>query len=276
MHLIFEPADPIATGEDAVLAKAVEAGLYATELIDRGDARPELRHVADAGAAALQRLWTIGLRIAHQQASALARNYQLPYDDVFQDACVAVAVAVRSFDYTRGVRFTTYAYTGVRHALTNASVHRTGAPVSRSDRAAAARAAQVQDQLAATGVRVAFEQAARLAGVSRQAASRAASTYVSLEDITLADEAAQVQFAAVETVDTDFLILLSPRSRRVLTLRYGLGETSPHTTVEAAAVLGASAATVHRWEHQALLEAKEVLTAERTTAVRAEARTAVA
>ena len=94
-------------GEDLACAEVIEAGLYASHLIDLHGPDPDLSRIVARGREARDRLWAVGLKVAMQQARRLAVAYDLPSEDLFQDGCVAVAEAIERYDFTRGVRFTT-------------------------------------------------------------------------------------------------------------------------------------------------------------------------
>ena len=227
-------------GEDLACAEVIEAGLYASHLIDLHGPDPDLSRIVARGREARDRLWAVGLKVAMQQARRLAVAYDLPSEDLFQDGCVAVAEAIERYDFTRGVRFTTFVFEFVIRTLAEGARHRVGRPIAT--RAAAA------------------------AGVSPTAARRALVRMVSLDDVTAADPAAEAGFARVDSHGLDFLSLLSPRHRRVLALRYGLG-CEALTLADTARRLGASQSTVHRWEGEAIKAARTLLTGERTALV---------
>lgn len=268
---------PLADGEDLALARTIEAGVFARELLLGGDQRDGLRDVVDAAQEAAGRLWEVGIRIAAKQARRIANAYHLPFDDLFQDCCVAVAECLHTYDFTRRIRFTTYVFDRVRIALAAASEHRVGHfTMSRHDRTALKRAVEVQTELAASGREVTLQGAAHLAGVTQSSLKRATIRAVPLEGIDLPDEGAHEQHFGVEARACDVLALLTPRQRQVLAVRYGLDGSAAHTLAEASDLLGASRSTVHRWEREALTYLRKHWHAERTTAVTVRAATAVA
>lgn len=254
-------------GEDLACAEVIEAGLYASHLIDLHGPDPDLSRIVARGREARDRLWAVGLKVAMQQARRLAVAYDLPSEDLFQDGCVAVAEAIERYDFTRGVRFTTFVFEFVIRTLAEGARHRVGRPIAtRADRRAARLAGEERDREAAAGNSIDITRAAAAAGVSPTAARRALVRMVSLDDVTAADPAAEAGFARVDSHGLDFLSLLSPRHRRVLALRYGLG-CEALTLADTARRLGASQSTVHRWEGEAIKAARTLLTGERTALV---------
>lgn len=261
IHLVRQKLAP---GEDVELARLIEAGVYARHLIEQRGPDPELRRLVDAATDAQERLWATGARIAMQLAHRAAAIQQLPVDDLFQDGCVAVAEAIRRFDHTRGVRFTTFAYEGIRLALKDAVRHRVGRPVpSRWDRRLAGLAVAEMDARRAEGVRHTIESAAAAVGVPIAAVQRALMRMVSIDEALEADPAAGAPFERIDSTGLDFLELLNPRDRRVLELRFGVAGP-PLTLAATAAELGASSSTVFRWEKQAIAAARGILASERT------------
>ncbi len=256
-------------GEDLACAKAIEAGLYAAHLLDLHGPDPELSRLVVSAGQARDRLWAVGLKVAMQQARRLAVAYDLPSEDLFQDGCVAVAEAIERFDYTRGVRFTTFVFEAIARTLAEGARHRIGRPAtSRADRRAARLAGEERDREAAAGNSIGITRAAAAVGVSPTAASRALVRMVSLDDVVAADPAAEAGFALVDSHGLDFLRLLRARHRQVLELRYGLsGEAL--TLAETARRMGASQSTVHRWEGEAIAAARALLAGERTTRISA-------
>lgn len=254
-------------GEDFACARAVEAGLYATHLIERRGADPELLRVAQLGREAADRLWAVGMKVAMQQARRVAAAHDITPEDLFQDGCVAVAEAIHRYDFTRGVRFTTFVFEYVVRALTEGARHRMGRPVAtRADRRAARLAAEERDREASRGNTIGLAEAAAAAGVSPTAARRALVRIVSLDDVMTADPSAEAGFARVDSPGLAFLELLSPRHRQVLELRFGV-HGAALTLAATAARIGASPSTIHRWEREAIDHARALLDSERTTSL---------
>lgn len=237
-------------GDDRAVARAIEAGVYARHLLSLNGPDPALERVVEAGQEAAHIFWWVGLRIARRQSMTVARSANLPEDDLFQDACLAVARAVPSYDHARGVRYTTYVHHVVSQQLLDEDHLRPGAGnATRGDRRAARKAAAMRDSEHTT-----LEAAARAAGVSPAAAVRGSYRQVLLEP-DLHDEASEAPMDAVTNTGTGFLELLNPLHRRILSARYLANEK----LVTVAARHGVSHSTILRWEGAALAEARAVL-----------------
>ncbi|QLQ17267.1 MAG: sigma-70 family RNA polymerase sigma factor [Micropruina sp.] len=120
---------PLLTAEEEViLAKQIEAGLYAQALLDgtvgeeeRGlaaiQATPdELRELVRVGEAALQRFITANLRLVVSVARKYGRA-QMPLLDLVQEGNTGLIRAVEKFDYAKGFKFSTYATWWVRQSI---------------------------------------------------------------------------------------------------------------------------------------------------------------
>lgn len=261
--LIRFPPRRLGDGDDLAAARAVEAGVYAAHLLEHSRVPdPRLEQVVRAGEEAALALWSIGLRIAWSRACAIATLRRLPADDLFQDACVALAEAIRRFDHARGVRFTTFAFQAIQHCLLSAGRHRPlSATPTRRDREAAAQLRAELERDAASSIR----SAARRAGVNTGAAARGLTRIVDLTAVATADPAAARSFELAEE-GTDFLELLAPEHRQVLELRHGLRGGGTRTLVQVAVALHISSSTAARWEAAAIAAARQILDADRTAA----------
>ena len=117
---------PLLTAEDEViLAKRIEAGLFARALLNgtQPDAlarvqagTDELERIADEGAAALQRFITANLRLVVSVARKYGRA-QMPLLDLVQEGNTGLIRAVEKFDYAKGFKFSTYATWWVRQSI---------------------------------------------------------------------------------------------------------------------------------------------------------------
>ncbi|WP_082031366.1 sigma-70 family RNA polymerase sigma factor [Tessaracoccus massiliensis] len=256
------PHVTIGPGEDAELARAVEAGLYAAHLIDEGSQDTRLAQVVERGRWAAERFAWVGIRMAIKYARRASYLSGLPEDDLFQDGCVAVAEAIRRFDHTRSFRFTTFVHEYLVREMADGARHRIGHPsVSRADRRSAR---QVLRELESHGVEPsesAVDAVVRRTGLSPTATQRGRIKLVAL-DVELMAEGSGYEHTAETSVD--FLALLLPRHRQVLQLRFGL-KGPARTLAQIAEIMHASPSTVSRWQQEALEAARNLLAGERTT-----------
>ena len=115
---------PLLTAEEEViLAKRIEAGLFARALLNGFEAeRPhgvttdELELLAEQGEQALQRFITANLRLVVSVARKYGRA-QMPLLDLVQEGNTGLIRAVEKFDYSKGFKFSTYATWWVRQSI---------------------------------------------------------------------------------------------------------------------------------------------------------------
>jgi len=121
---------PLLTAEEEViLARRIEAGLYAEAILEgtvgraeRGGRKAvrvsedELRRLADEGHAAMKRFVTATLRLVVSVARKYGRS-QMPLLDLVQEGNTGLIRAVEKFDYTKGFKFSTYATWWVRQSI---------------------------------------------------------------------------------------------------------------------------------------------------------------
>jgi RNA polymerase primary sigma factor len=111
------------------LAKTIEAGLYAEDLLDKGHygrrkgapksapSKEELEWLAEEGQRATTEFINANLRLV----VSIARKYgraQMPMLDLIQEGNTGLIRAVEKFDYSKGYKFSTYATWWVRQAIT--------------------------------------------------------------------------------------------------------------------------------------------------------------
>ncbi|HWU20381.1 MAG TPA: sigma-70 family RNA polymerase sigma factor [Nocardioides sp.] len=111
------------------LAKTIEAGLYAEDLLAKGTygrrkgspgsapTKEELEWLAEEGQRAITEFINANLRLV----VSIARKYgraQMPMLDLIQEGNTGLIRAVEKFDYAKGYKFSTYATWWVRQAIT--------------------------------------------------------------------------------------------------------------------------------------------------------------
>lgn len=108
--------------EECRLAKAIEAGLYARNLIDSGDTggvpEEDLLEIERQGTEAFNTFVESNIPLAICVATKFSRARQhLPKEDIVQYGIEGLIRAVQKFDYTKGFKFSTYATIWIRQAI---------------------------------------------------------------------------------------------------------------------------------------------------------------
>ena len=270
---------PLLTAADEVeLAKAIEAGLFAEEMLNgqpqppSGRVRPDdLAQLAADGTAAKQRLIEANLRLV----VSIAKRYigrGLIFLDLIQEGNLGLIRAVEKFDYTKGYKFSTYATWWIRQAITRAiadqartiriPVHMVEtinklARVQRQMHQDLGREATVEEIAAEMGI--AAERVAEIQRVAQEPVSL--QSPIGEEDSDLGDFIEDAD-AVVPMEAAAFIMLqdqlqgiletLSAREQTILQLRFGLTDGHPRTLEEVGRQFGVTRERIRQIEAKTL------------------------
>jgi RNA polymerase primary sigma factor len=278
LYLEAAAREPLLTKEEEVeLAMAIERGEEGEAKLERGSLRSEVsirkaKEAVRGGRAARQRFIRANLRLV----VSIARKYQgqgLPFLDLVQEGNIGLMRAVELFDWRRGFKFSTYATWWIRQAITRAIADRgrqIRLPVHVHDQIRKLRRTFVQfsqkhgrdpsPQELAKALALPVDEIERLLEAERREP-------VSLqapvgEDTELGDllEQADEQspLDAVEDamlrheIGQAVLNVLDSRERRVVALRYGLGNGHAMSLRDVGKAMGLSGERVRLIEREAL------------------------
>ncbi|MBP2478858.1 RNA polymerase primary sigma factor/RNA polymerase nonessential primary-like sigma factor [Crossiella equi] len=259
--------------EEVVLARRIEAGVYAAELLRTGArSDPELARVVREGQLAKDHMIRANLRLV----VSVARKYQrrgLSFLDLIQEGNLGLIRAVEKFDYAKGFKFSTYATWWIRQAVDRGIAMQSRGvrlpvhvveeltKVAKTERTLQLRlhreptAAEVAEAAGTTEKRV-----TELRGLAKDAISLdtpvgdTGETRVGdlIEDTEVLQAADVVEYGAFARELRALIDTLAPREAMIITLRYGLHDGKQHTLQEVAEYVGLTRERVRQLEKQAI------------------------
>lgn len=244
------PLLPLLTAEEEVeLAKQIEAGVYARQLLGTDCCRhADLQKLSDTADSAMEQMIRANLGLV----PFVAKTYLgqgLDFEELVNEGIVGLVLAVQKFDYKRGFKFSTVAVWWIRYALTvgTANTGRT-IRVPRSVHADIVKLRRAESRLMTTHLAVPDCEIASYTGLAekrvrelRELAKPIFSLDATLShesDLALADVCADLR--SPSTLDRvlageitsrlyDIFGILSDVEMQYLDLRYGLSNGRPRS-----------------------------------------------
>jgi RNA polymerase primary sigma factor len=268
---------PLLTAEEEVmLAKRMEAGLFAQDRLDEDALDPrsqiESKMLAMDGLAAREHL----IRANSRLVISVAKKYigrGVPFLDLIQEGNIGLIRAANKFNYQLGHKFSTYATWWIRQAVTRAIADQSRTirvPVHMGDqinkllrishRLTQELGREPTSEELANAMDIPTRKVEEMLRVARRPLSLEMPTddegeselgdFIEDEDGAAPDE--EVTSSMLRELLQDILQDLPPREVRILQLRYGLVDGETYTLEEVGKKLGVTRERVRQIEAQAL------------------------
>jgi RNA polymerase primary sigma factor len=268
---------PLLTGPDEVrLAQAIERGREAAERLGSetlGDLdREDLEGLVREGNVAREGLTDANLRLV----VSVARRYSnrgVPLIDLIQEGNLGLLRAVEKFDWRRGFKFSTYATWWIRQAVSRAiadDARTIRIPVHLYDvvNRMARMSAQLHQELGREPTEEEIGAALQLSAERVRELNQVLPQPVSLDgfigddqdtrlsDVVADDNAVSLEWVAEQRLLADqirdTLLTLTPRERRVIERRFGLGDDNDDTLTAIGREIGVTRERIRQIESTAL------------------------
>jgi len=268
--------DLLTADEEVTLAKGIERGRRAEQaLLTETDPEKRLRldHVVAEGERARRRFIQANLRLVVSIAKRYP-NSGLPFLDLIQEGNLGLIRAVEKFDWRRGFKFSTYATWWIRQAITRALADQSRTiripvhMVERMNRVARAKRALIQKnnreptpEEIGELVEMPAKKVEEILKLGQEPVSLEAPVGGEEGDASLGDfieDAATdrpLEIVANRIRDADLQKVLDSlpwRERRVIELRYGLGDKGPMTLEDIGHEVGVTRERVRQIESKTL------------------------